>query len=145
MRFSTKSVAITGATVVAAVLGAAGPAHASTVKCGFAPLRSDISGVEVISCGEADGIQRRGVTTVLNFSNQTVEIHSLRALLSFPSYSEQDCGHLQLAPGTKTTCTTPWVAVRFPQEANRTLTFSLVEATAQGQRVNHISNYAASF
>lgn len=139
MRISTKVLILTTAAAGVATLGVAGPAHASTVNCEQQQLRPETPDIVVVTCAEAEGDQRRGLSTVINNTDQAIELTELKSLISFPEYGLTDCGpsRLQpyrLEPGAQVACESPWVPARPPWNTTRAAAFTLVRVIeAQGR------------
>jgi len=132
MRILAKALILASVAAGVATLGAAGTAHASTVKCDEKPMDA-VPGIQVVTCAEADGDLRRTQSIVMNNSDQTVELRSLRSLISFPEYALTDCGASQLGPGAQAVCLTEWVSTSRAAH-NGVASFSLVYAVdAQGR------------
>ncbi|HEU5111338.1 MAG TPA: hypothetical protein VFT95_22585 [Micromonosporaceae bacterium] len=134
MRIPAKALILASVAAGVATLGPAGAAHASTVECAEGTMASrSLPGVLVVTCAEADGDLRRTLSTVVNNSDQTIALLSLRSLTSFPQYALTDCGASQLAPGAQAACVTGWVSARNATH-DGVASFSLVQAVdAQGR------------
>jgi hypothetical protein len=139
MRILTKSLVLTSTVAGVATLGLAGPAHASTVDCAQQQLRAETPNILIVTCTEAEGDQRRGLSTVINNTDEAIQLTELLSLISFPEYGTTDCGpsRLQpvtLPPGTQMACSSPWVVARNPWNAARTAAFTLLRVIeAQGR------------
>lgn len=144
MRKLAKSLALTCTAVGVAAVGVAAPAQAAVARCGQVPLNEAHTRVLVVTCAEADGDQRRGRSTVVNLTDKTYQLTSLRSLISSPAYAETECGASPLRPNGRVVCVTPWVTQARP---GITLVFSLVRANDPEGNVirSHVSNVGAQF
>lgn len=139
MRTLAKSLILASAAAGVATLGLASPAHASTVDCAQQQLRAETPDILIVTCTEAEGDQRRSLSTVINNTDQAIQLWELRTLISYPEYGTTDCGpsRLQpvtLAPGTQTACSSPWVLARHPWTDTRAAAFTLIKVIeAQGR------------
>jgi hypothetical protein len=133
MRLLAKILVLTSAAAGVAVLGVVGPAQASTVKCAERPLRVEAPDIVIVTCAEAEGDQRRSLSTVINSTAEAIQLMDLRALISHPEYGLTDCGASRLEPGARAECVSPWVTVgRF--SGNHVAAYSLVRVIeAQGR------------
>jgi len=133
MRLLAKIVMLTCAAAATAVLGVAGPAQASIVKCAERPLRAEAPDIVIVTCAEAEGDRRRSLSTVVNGTDQVIQLTELKALISHPQYGTTDCGVSWLGPGARAECVSPWVTVqRF--SGNHVAGYSLVRVIeAQGR------------
>jgi len=135
-------------TVGTAICGLAGPAQASTTKCGQTNLRPDLN-VVVLTCGEAEGNLRRARTVLINNSTQAIFINQLQALISAPAYGTGNCrDFFSLAVGQTVHCLSPWVAMPPPgvPVPSGALVFSLIRAVDGRQEpANGIFNFFAPF
>ncbi|MEJ3747804.1 hypothetical protein WEI85_31485 [Actinomycetes bacterium KLBMP 9797] len=132
MRILAKFLMLASVAAGVATLGAPGTAHASTVKCDEKPMDA-VPGIVVVTCAEAEGDLRRTQSIVVNNSDQTIELRSLRSLISHPEYALTDCGASQLGPGAQAVCLTEWVSTSRAWH-NGVASFSLVFAVdAQGR------------
>jgi hypothetical protein len=127
---------VVASAVGAATLGVAGPAHAGTTLCAQQPLRHDNPDILVVTCVEAEGDNRRALSTVINGAGQAIELTELESLISFPEYGSTDCGASRLEPGAQAACVSPWVTARAPWSTTRAAAFSLIRAIdAQGRYI----------
>lgn len=81
MRRTLQCLVLAAAATATPLIGAAAPAQASVVRCGPAHiLGRDTAFLPVLvsTCGETDGVRKRGNTTLVNLSNQPVPIQDLR-------------------------------------------------------------------
>jgi hypothetical protein len=139
MRILTKSLILMFAVAGVATLGLAGPAHASSVDCAQQQLRADTPNILIVTCTEAEGDQRRGLSTVINNTDQAIQLTELVSLISFPEYGTTDCGPsrlqpVMLQPGTQLACSSPWVLAARPWNVTHAAAFTLLRVTeAQGR------------
>ncbi len=131
MRILAKILILTSAAAAVATLGVAGPAHASTVNCGQRPLRAEAPNIVIVTCAEADGDQRRSLSTVINGTDQVIELRELKSLISAPEYGLTDCGPSWLEPawleaGAQVACSSPWVPATRLGGATGAAVFTLV-------------------
>jgi hypothetical protein len=146
MRVLAKLLILTSAAAGVATLGVAGPAHASTVKCAQQSLRPEAPDILVVTCAEAEGDQRRGLSTVINNTDQAIELTQLQSLISFPEYGLTDCGASRLEPGAQVACISPWVPATRPWATTRAAAFSLVRVIeANGRYTTLAANIHATF
>jgi hypothetical protein len=144
MRILAKLLILASVAAGAATLGAAGTAHASTLKCDEKPMDA-VPGIVVVTCAEADGDLRRTQSIVVNNSDQAIELRSLRSLISHPEYALTDCGASQLGPGAQAVCLTEWVSTSRAWH-NGVASFSLVHAVdAQGRGSVRAFNFHTTF
>jgi len=144
MRVLAKILILASVAAGVATLGAAGTAHASTVKCDEKPMDA-VPGILVVTCAEADGDLRRTQSIVVNNSDQAIELRSLRSLISHPEYALTDCGASQLGPSARVVCLTGWVSTSRAWH-NGVSSFSLVHAVdAQGRGGGRAFNIHTTF
>jgi hypothetical protein len=141
LRNLVKLMVLACATVGVVVLGAAGPAQASTSKCAQSALRSDHPDVVVVTCAEAGAI-RRGTSTIVNNSAQPILVDSLKSLISSPSSAITDCGTRVVNPHTQFSCASPSVPSQ-PGIAEGATVSTLAQARdTQGQLLNGVFTVA---
>lgn len=146
MRILAKILILATAAAGVAVVGVAGPAHADTVQCAERPLRPEAPDIVIVTCAEAAGDQRRSVSTVINGTDQAIELREFKTLISYPQYGLTDCGASWLAAGAHAVCVSPWVTARGPFEAARASAFSIVRVIeAQGRYTSAIGVIDATF
>jgi hypothetical protein len=139
MRILTKGLILTSAAAGVATLGLAGPAHASTVDCAQEQLRAETPDILIVTCTEAEGDQRRGLSTVINNTDQAIQLTELQSLISFPEYGTTDCGPswaqpVTLPPGAQIACSSPWVLATHSWDRTRAAAFTLIRVIeAQGR------------
>jgi hypothetical protein len=133
VRLLTKILVLATAAAGAAVVGIAGPAHASTVKCEERPLRAEAPDIVIVTCAEAEGDQRRTLSTVINGTDQTIHLLELKSLISHPQYGLTDCGASWLGPSAQVECVSPWTT-RGPYAGPHVGAFTFVRVIeAQGR------------
>jgi hypothetical protein len=146
MRTLAKILILASAAAGVAVIGVAGPAHADTVKCAERPLRPEAPDIVIVTCAEATGDQRRSLSTVINGTDQAIELREFKTLISYPQYGLTDCGASRLDAGTQAVCISPWVTARGPSEAGRASAFSIVRVIeAEGRHTFAIGVIDATF
>jgi hypothetical protein len=137
---------VVAAAVGAATLGVAAPAHAGTLRCAQEPLRADTPDILIVTCAEAEGDQRRGLSTVQNGTDQAIDLTQLKALISFPEYGMTVCGPARLEPGAQFVCISPWVTSRTVWSATRAEAYSLVRVMeSDGRRTAVVTNVHTTF
>ncbi|MCA2211747.1 hypothetical protein [Jidongwangia harbinensis] len=137
---------VVAAAIGAAALGVAAPARAGTLRCAQEPLRAGTPDILIVTCAEAEGDQRRGLSTVQNGTDQAIDVTELKALISFPQYGMTVCGPARLGPGAQFVCTSPWVTSRNDWSAARAEAYSLVRVTeTDGRRTAAITNVHTTF
>jgi hypothetical protein len=146
MRILAKLMVVASAVVGAATLGVAAPAHAGTLRCAQEPLRAETPDILIVTCAEAEGDQRRGLSTVQNGTDQAIDLTELKALISFPEYGMTVCGPARLEPGAQFVCISPWVTSRDAYSATRAEAYSLVRVTeTNGRRTATVANVHTTF
>jgi hypothetical protein len=146
MRFLAKILVLTSVAAGVATVGVAGPAHASTVKCAEQALRPEAPNILIVTCAEADGDQRRGLSTVINDTDQAIELMELKSLISYPEYGLTDCGASRLESGAQAVCISPWVPATAPWSTTRAAAFSLVRVIEpQGRYTTLAANIHTTF
>jgi hypothetical protein len=133
VRLLAKIAILACAAATTAVLGVAGPAQAGIVRCAERPLRAEAPNIVIVTCAEAEGGQRRSLSTVVNGTDQVIQLAELKALISHPQYGLTDCGVSWLGPGARAECVSPWVTVQ-SFSGNHVAAYSLVRVVeAQGR------------
>lgn len=146
MRTLAKILIVASAAAGVAVVGGAGPAHADPVQCAERPLRPEAPDIVIVTCAEAVGDQRRSRSTVINGTDQAIELRELESLISYPHYGMTDCGAFRLDAGAQAVCVSPWVTARNSYEAARASAFSLVRVVeATGRYTSAIGVIDATF